>query len=260
MAKDNIKIGSLHGEKPLSLVDQVAMKIRSVIQSGNLQSGEKIPPEHELIDQLGVSRVVVREAIGQLQTVGLLEIRRGRGTYVNDRSGLRGCVELIRTAIMMSAGQLKLFSELRSAIEAAAARKAAEDGVDVLKLDELEELARETEADGKSPEEAMQLDLRFHLKLVELSDNRVMLDVMEVLQELMVEGMARTTPKPRARQFSLQAHLAIVDAIRARDPDGAQKAVDTHMQLLLSRLENIQQKEDELSQEQNSSNRDKDAS
>ena len=220
-------------------MDQVVQNIRSVIQQQGLQAGDKLPPEPELIEQLGVSRTVVREAVGQLQTIGLLEVRRGHGTFVNDLTGLRGCVELVRTAISMSAGQLRLFTELRTAMEVFATRKAAESGASDEDLAELERVAREAEADGKTDEEAMQADLRFHLKLVELADNPVMRDVMGVLQGLMVEGMARTTPQPRQREFSLQVHLRIIEAIRRRDPDAAQEAVQAHMDLLLKRLENL---------------------
>jgi len=219
-----------------SLVDQVVRSIRSVIQQQRLQPGDRLPPEPSLIQQLGVSRTVVREAIGQLQTIGLLDVRRGCGTFVNDPAGLRGCVELVRTAISMSAGQLRLFTELRTAMEIFATRKAAEGGVNDEELAELERLAREAETDDKSGTAAMLADGQFHLKLVELADNSVLSQVMDVLQGLMVEAMVRTTPQPRPRAFSLKVHLDIIKAIRRRDPDAAQKAVQAHMGLLLERL------------------------
>jgi GntR family transcriptional repressor for pyruvate dehydrogenase complex len=78
--------------------------------------------------------------------------------------------------------------------------------------------------------------LKFHLKIVELGGNRLMLDVMKVIQELIVEAMARTSPKPRQRRYSQELHRAIVDGVRACDPNAAEAAVRRHMEAQCQRL------------------------
>ncbi|RMS83368.1 GntR family transcriptional regulator, partial [Pseudomonas savastanoi] len=69
--------------RPQSLVEGVVSTIRKEIASGGLPADSKMPTEHELADQFGVSRSVVREAISQLKADGVLVIRRGNGSFVS---------------------------------------------------------------------------------------------------------------------------------------------------------------------------------
>src|SRR5262245_55853004 len=109
-----------------SLVDAVVSRIREVIEQGRLRAGDRLPTEAELSEQLGVSRTVVREAVSQLESLGLLSVQRGRGMFVGDGSGLAGCVKILRTAMALSPGELVRFTEFRTAVECYAARLAAE--------------------------------------------------------------------------------------------------------------------------------------
>jgi GntR family transcriptional regulator, transcriptional repressor for pyruvate dehydrogenase complex len=218
-----------------SLVDAVAAQLRATIENRKLSCGDRIPSEPELVRQLGVSRPVLREAIGRLQSIGLLTVKHGRGTFVAERDALLGCVQLVRTALGISSADLVQFIELRAAIESQAARRAAERAADDQSA-ELERLCREIDAEGLDYEEALSRDLKFHLRIVELGGNRLMLDVMRVIQELIVEAMARTSPRPRARRYSQQLHMAIVRGIRSGDPDAAEAAVRRHMEAQCQRL------------------------
>jgi len=219
-----------------SLVDAVVLQLRQSIERSGLSSGDRLPSEPELVEQLGVSRTVLREAISRLQSIGLLVVKRGVGTYVADRDDLAKCVKLFRTTMAISSKDLAQFIELREAIECQAARQAALRG-DAEDVAELESLCRQMEDEDQDYHEAMRLDLKFHLKIVAGTGNKLMLNVLEVIQEFMLEGMLRTTPKPRQRLVSQRYHMAIVDALRGRDPDAAERAVREHMALLLRRLQ-----------------------
>lgn len=218
-----------------SLVDAVAKQLRETIARQKLSCGDRMPSEPELVRQLGVSRPVLREAIGRLQSIGLLTVRQGRGTFVADRDALLGCVRLVRTALNISSADLIQFIELRAAIESQAVRRAAQRATED-EVEELDRLCREMDLQGLSYDEALVRDLKFHLKIVELGGNRLMLDVMEVIQELIVEAMARTSPEPRPRRYSRELHRAIVDGIRARDLNAAEAAVRRHMEAQCQRL------------------------
>jgi GntR family transcriptional regulator, transcriptional repressor for pyruvate dehydrogenase complex len=218
------------------LVEVVVEKLRESIQRGRFGRGQRLPSEPELVQQLGVSRTVLREAINRLQTVGLVTIKRGVGTYVADPDDLANCARLLRTAMALSSDELVRFVELREAIESHAARQAAARATpeDVA---ELASLCGRMEDEEETDEQAMRLDLQFHLCLVKITGNRLMQSVLEMLQEFIVEGMLRTTPRPRQRSFSRRAHLAIVDAIRNHDSEAAAVAVGDHMNLLVRRLQ-----------------------
>jgi len=220
------------------LVDAVMERLRESIERGDLSSGDRLPTEPELVSQLGVSRTVLREAIKRLQAIGLVCIKRGVGTYVADRDNLRNSVRLMRSAMGLSAAELLHFVELREAIEAHAARRAATlaGEQDVAELDSLC-AQMEDQREDQRDQQAIQTDMRFHLRMVAVSGNKLMLSVLEILQEFILEGMRRTTPLPQQWPLSRRIHMALVDAIRTHDPDAAQNAIYDHMNLLIRRLQ-----------------------
>jgi GntR family transcriptional repressor for pyruvate dehydrogenase complex len=212
-----------------SLVDTVVERIREVIEQGRLRAGDRLPTEAELSTQLGVSRTVVREAVSQLESLGLLSVRRGRGMFVGDGDTLARCVKMLRSALALSPKELLQFTEFRRAIECYAARRAAEQATPE-DLAELATLCDEMDREGRDDLEAMRTDFQFHRRLVAITRNELMSSVLEVIQEFVLAAMVQTTPKPRDREQSHRRHLAIVEAVRSRDPDAAEKAMQAHME------------------------------
>ena len=221
-----------------SLVDTVVARIREVIEQGQLRAGDRLPTEAELGAQLGVSRTVVREAVSQLESVGMLSVQRGRGMFVASGSGLAGCVKVLRSAMALSAKELMQFTEFRKAVECYAARRAAESaGPD--DVAELQRLCDAIDRPGTGDLEAMRRDFEFHRRLMAVTGNELMCNVLEVLQEFVFAAMVRTTPTPRDRDQSHRRHLAIVRAVRAGNPDAAEKAMQTHLEHTVRVLEAI---------------------
>lgn len=221
-----------------SLVDVAVQRIRMLVEQGGFAAGSRLPGEQDLASQLGVSRTVLREAISRLETIGVLTVQRGRGTFVGDRSSLHNCAKLVRSAMAISPKETSKFAEFRSALECHAARRAAERATPQ-DVDELQELCDRIDAPGLDDLEAMRRDFRFHLRLVEISGNELMASVLQVLQEFVLVGMMQTTPSPRDREESRQRHAAIVRAIRERDPAAAEDAMRDHMQTTLGLLEKL---------------------
>jgi DNA-binding FadR family transcriptional regulator len=221
-----------------SLVDDVARRIRETIERDGLVAGDRLPSESEMLRQLGVSRSVLREALGQLRSIGLVNVQHGRGTYLADGDTLLGCIRFVRSAMTISSRELIQFTEFRAAIESYAARRGAETATEE-QLDGLGVLCQAIDAEGLDERETMRRDLEFHLGIVELGGNRLMLDVLRVIQELILEAMVRTTESPRPHASSQEVHSAIVDAMRARDPEAAEAAVWNHMGLTVRRLEEL---------------------
>jgi GntR family transcriptional repressor for pyruvate dehydrogenase complex len=221
-----------------SLVDTVVERIRAVIEQGHLKAGERLPTEAELGKQLGVSRTVVREAVSHLESLGLLSVQRGRGMFVGDGSGLAGCVRMLRSALALSPRELAKLTEFRAALECQAARAAAERATpeDVA---ELQTLCDEIDRPGRPDLEAMQIDFQLHRRIMAISGNELMCNVLEVVQEMVLAAMLQTTPQPRDRKQSHRRHQAIVQAIRDGDPDHAEKVMRDHMKHTIRRLEEV---------------------
>jgi GntR family transcriptional repressor for pyruvate dehydrogenase complex len=218
--------------KRTSLVDTVMERIRSLITEGHLAPGDRLPTEAELIQQLEVSRTVLREAIGRLEAMGLLTVRGPRGMFVGDTGSLLSCVRLIRSALTVSPRELVQFTEFRRAIECDAVRSAAVQATaaDVAELEALCEEIRRSDLDYAT---VFQIDLRFHRKLLELAGNEVMSNVMEVVREFVLASIAQGAPYRRDPEKTYRGHRAIVAAIRAHDAEAAEKAMRDHLDHVL---------------------------
>ncbi|TWU03521.1 FadR/GntR family transcriptional regulator [Neorhodopirellula pilleata] len=215
--------------------DLVVQRIALVIKEQNLSAGERLPGEHELVQQLKVSRPVLREALARLQSMGLVDIQRGRGTFVGNRTSLANCVRLLRSAVTISPQELRGYAELRTAIEVQAARQAAERATDD-DIAELTAMLKQLDDQNLPYAEALELDFRFHRRLIDIAGNPLMQNMIEVIYEFVLIQMVRTTPSQRENAHVRKLHKAILRAIRARDPDAAAEAMHQHMQAVLDRL------------------------
>ena len=219
-----------------SLVNEAVERIQGMIEQERWTAGSRLATEAELIAELGVSRTVLREAIGRLETIGLVQVRHGQGMFVGDPDTLSACVRLVRTAMAISPRDLLQFTEFRSAVEVYAARQAARLAAEE-HITELESLCAQMDLEEKTDEQAIRADFAFHQKLIEISGNELMLNVIRVLQEFFLAAMAQTTRRPRDRDVSRPLHLAILEAVRVRSPEAAEKAMEAHMEITRARLE-----------------------
>ncbi|MGW2934598.1 FadR/GntR family transcriptional regulator [Streptomyces sp. NPDC055722] len=202
-----------------ALSEQVIAELRNQIASGEWPVGSRIPTEPELVEQLGVARNTVREAVRALAHNGLLDIRQGSGTYVAATSELAGVMHR-----RFAGADPDHVAELRSTLESGAARLAAERRTerDIKQLDGL--LLRREEAWRSGDAEAfVTVDATFHMAVVAASHNDVMTamyaDLGEVLRDWLRDDVGEElTPE------SYMDHTGLVDAIRAGDAAAAATA------------------------------------
>ncbi|QDU60270.1 Putative L-lactate dehydrogenase operon regulatory protein [Planctomycetes bacterium Pan216] len=218
-----------------SSVDQVVERIREVIEQQKLSAGQRLPGELELVEQLRVSRPVLREALARLQGLGLVEIQRGNGTFVANRDVLANCVQLLRSAVTLAPRELLVYTELRSAIEVQAVRLAAERATDA-DISDLQDLLKELDSIDRPYAELLELDFRFHRRILQAAGNPLMQNLMEVIYEFVVTQMAQTTPSPRDNQLGRSLHRRIFAAIKSHDQDAADQAMREHMEAVLVML------------------------
>jgi GntR family transcriptional repressor for pyruvate dehydrogenase complex len=221
-----------------SLVLTVVARIRGLIDEGTLRRGDRLPTELELVEQLGVSRTVVREAVRQLECLGVLTVKRAKGTFVADWNHMSQCAKLVRSALTIAPKELLYFNEFREGIESVAVRRVAETATPEC-IAELQRLLDEVDGAGDSDVDAWQADFRFHRSLVAAAGNPLTTSILEMIHEFIFASMVQTTPEPRDqhdRDKTRQRHQMILDAIRHHDPDAAEKAMHAHMAYTASRL------------------------
>lgn len=219
-----------------SVADAVVERIEELIVSRVLRQGAKLPAERDLADALGVSRPKLREALKRLEDEGLLETRKGEGSFV---------AQLTNTA--MSPALLDLFSrhgeaffeylEYRKEQEAFAARLAAErhtefDAKVISQHLEAMRIAHEA-ADTRG---SMEADIGFHAAIVDASHNTMLSHMMSSIYELTRRGVFYNRDYLRAidgtGEMLLAQHEAIGAAILSRDADAAEEAARTHIEFV----------------------------
>ncbi|WP_129838886.1 FCD domain-containing protein [Streptomyces sp. RFCAC02] len=214
---------SLTAPRRSALADQVIAELRHQITSGAWPVGSRIPTEPELVERLGVARNTVREAIRALAHNGLLDIRQGSGTYVTATSELAG-VMLRR----FQDAEPRDVAELRSALEAQAARLAAQrcDEADVRHLEAL--LARREEAwEAGEAERFVEADASFHMAVVKASRNEVLSALYADLGGV-VRAFLRRNVGTELRMTAYADHAGLVAAIRAADAAAAGREAGAH--------------------------------
>jgi DNA-binding FadR family transcriptional regulator len=203
-----------------SLSSQLVDSLRSHIEAGGWPVGTRIPPEQVLTEELGVGRSTLREALGALVHLGLLEARIGDGTYVRASSELQSV--MVRRA---SSAQRDNVLELRTVLEeyasgAAALRRSEE------QLHQLRELLADADAAcvGADVSAAESVDALFHRAVVRASGNDLLIEVYDYLGTALTSALGGLPWDAAVAEEHARLHRRLVDAIEARDESGARDA------------------------------------
>ncbi|MEU7789922.1 GntR family transcriptional regulator [Amycolatopsis sp. NPDC049159] len=215
------------------LVDQVIDQLRTAVTQGEWPIGERIPTEAELVDQLGVGRNTVREAVRALAHTGLLEVRQGDGTYVRATSEVSGAIR------RLCGSELREVLQVRRTLEVEGARLAAAERTE-------EEVAglwavlsrRETELREGRWEDFARTDAEFHCAVVRAGHNRLLTELYRGLTEVITASVAATSSiTPGAEHAPEIGHEGLARAIADRDADRAAAEACGFLDELLERIE-----------------------
>ena len=221
---------------PRRLADEVADRIRALIDQQNLEAGMKLPAERQLAAQLGVSRNSLREALAQLTSEGVLQSRRGGGTFVrwqHEAWSEQNIVQPLKTLLADDPDYSFDILEARHAIEASTAWHAAQRATAADK-EKIRLCFEATLSDD--PDLASQADVRFHLAIAEASHNVVLLQTMrgffDLLQSSVKQSRQRMYLVPPVFAGLTGQHRTILEAILAGDAGGARKAMMSHLRFV----------------------------
>jgi GntR family transcriptional regulator, transcriptional repressor for pyruvate dehydrogenase complex len=208
------------------LYEQVAEQITAWISENGLQPGDRLPPERELAQRLGVSRATLSQALVALEVIGVVAVRHGDGTVVT-QSRTRRIVEAIRA----HADRLPEVIDTRDALETKLAALAAvrRTDEDLARIDEaLDSMAADIEAGGRGVEG----DERFHGAVTAAAHSLLLARLMDEISDLIKETRIESLSQPDRPLASLAGHRAIADAIRAQQPEAALEAMHAHVDLV----------------------------
>lgn len=202
-----------------SLVDIALEQIRQRIDNGTWPLGQRLPPEPELAEIIGISRNTVREAVRVLTFSGVLDVRQGDGTYV------RACADPLAAMQALARSSVEQALEARGMIEIEASRLAAlrrtEDDLVDLRVALAASAARSGHEDL---EDYIVHDLAFHQRVVDSAHNPVLSQLYRYFSQVIRVGLERTISDPERPQPSFDLHRDLLDAIERQDADAAAAA------------------------------------
>lgn len=207
----------------------VVNHIRSLIENGTLQPGDKIPPEREFARTLKISRASLRTGIGYLAAMGVMKIRHGVGTFVADGPPEFGKTSLSLMGALHGFQSWQMF-EARIILESHLAALAAERGKEEHHAALAEEVA-EMFATLDSPADYLIHDLLFHRIVSQASGNPILAALIETITSALYDKRRKTVERSTDRRESAEMHREIYKAIRARKALEARKLMDQHLRM-----------------------------
>jgi len=220
--------------KHTKISEDIANQIKRLIVDGKLKPGDQLPPERELIKQLGVSRPSLREALNSLVTMGFLEIRQAKRTFVKSVAS-----KLIEDplALLIKADTQKIFDliEVRKAIETWAAYHAAQKASreDIEQLDTIIREMKRAFEEGRSWEKE---DADFHLAIAKATHNTIHMHIMSGIYDLLRESMSKIFISRDQVKKLMNHHQQIFNAIKGRSPEKARQKTLDHLNYVESEV------------------------
>lgn len=208
--------------------DIVYQQLEQCILEGVWQPGEKIPSENALAEQLGVSRVTIRNALQRLSSIGLVEAKQGGGTYVktNDEGQT---LQLIMPILLRTKPDVKYFLEYRLAIEPeiaalAAQRVMPEQMAQIqLHLKAYEEAVVSNDAESIEPQDA-----QLHYAIAVASNNPLIIKIYEIIKDIYGQNLAQIVHDVGV-DAGIRYHKKIVNAIALGNAADARTYMRKHL-------------------------------
>jgi DNA-binding FadR family transcriptional regulator len=209
------------------LPEKIVKSLLSLIKEKQLLPGDKLPPERELAELMHVGRPALREALRALSIMNVVEVRPGSGTYVTALQPEQLVAHLDFVFALDEPSILHLF-DTRKTLELRTVALAAQyisDG----EIAELENcLAAMIEA-ADDPENRERLDRKFHRLIAIASGNLFLARFIRVVNRLGIQYRWQTDQFPGATAQAARDHQAIIDALKAHDPETAHQIMLQHL-------------------------------
>jgi DNA-binding FadR family transcriptional regulator len=208
-------------------VTQLAERLERGILSGEYASGELLPSEREISSRLGLSRSVVREALGRLASLGLVRTVHGSGTRVEAPTARQVALGY-RRLLHRPDYRLADLAAVRLPLETTIAELAAQRRTDA-HLAQLEGTQAVLGNSRRSLEAHVKADLEFHVGLADATGNPIFALVLSPMQQLLIESRRQTLGR-YGSEIAHQHHARILAAVAAGDAQAASRAMQDHLE------------------------------
>lgn len=210
------------------LSDRIADDILAMITiEKKFQPGDKLPNEIELSEELDISRTTLREAIRILVTNGILEIKRGKGTYVKENINLSETMQSFHDLSNVRINAKDLY-EMRLIFEPEAAYYATIRASDA-ELKRILDYGKQIEERIQRNEDRTDVEQKFHQSIAKATHNEFMDKLMPVIYQAIDKGVLLSQQDESVALDTLRDHQMIMEFMEARNPEGARSAMKIHI-------------------------------
>ena len=246
MKSENTNMIGLQKVESVRVFEQATEQIRELIQNGSLTPGQKLPSEAELSKELSVSRSSVRESIRVLEAEGLVEVKRGSGTYISDTQTFNKAANEFVKWILQREESLEQVLQIREKIESLTASLTAE-RASQMTLDNLRAIIQEqsriinTEKnnDQEMINKLSQLDSDFHIEIAKACGNDIAIEIVTHVIPAFKQSNKVVLYLLKHMKQMLEEHLAIMDALEKKDSILAGEAMSKHILRVKAEIMNI---------------------
>ena len=214
--------------KSTRIYQEIVRQVKAMIAEGRLKSGDQLPPERDLAEKFVVSRTSVREALRALESLGLVEIRPGEGTFVREVS-VESLIEPLALVMLSQREALGELFEARRLIEPALAALAARRATpeDVQEMERILEAQAKEVAAGRT---GLEQDAQFHSAIGAAAHNRAITRIAHAVMDLLRQSREDSLNMPGRPDRSHNDHRRLLAAIRGRDENAARQAMIDHLE------------------------------
>jgi len=218
-----------------SIHEEVQKRIKEYILTNELRPDASLPSEPQLSMQLGVSRTVVREALRSLESLGVIRSRRGAGRYVNSFN-LDPIIDNLSYGMLFDMEDLEEIIAVRECLEAGFIADAIE-AMHEDTLNQLRDWINKMREKTSAGEDFLEEDLAFHATICRVTGNRLLAKLLDVFQAVYHNLRDQSLfTQPENFDAKLRDHVAILEAIEAKDAELAQRRVTAHFNGIKERL------------------------
>lgn len=208
------------------LSEKVADDIRKMILEKELEPGDKLPNEIEMTDILNVGRSTLREAIKILVSTNVLEVKRGRGTFVSKNPGV--LKDPLGVTFMQETNLLIHFFEMRLIIEPQIAQLAAIRATEE-DIKKIKKAYEQVKLDIKNNTDHTLSDIEFHNAIAKSTHNPIIDRIVPIINDGIKGGYAKTKDIPESGEVVLIHHKKIFEAIKDKNDIVAKDSMKEHI-------------------------------
>ena len=210
------------------IYEEIVRQVKQMITEGRLKSGDRLPPERDLAEKFRVSRTSVREALRALESLGLLEIRPGEGTFVREVS-VEALIEPLALLMVSQREAIGELFEARRLIEPAIAALAATRATPE-EIQEMERILDEQAQEVSAGRTGLVQDAAFHAAIGAAAHNRGITRIVHAIMDLLTQSREEALNTPGRPSRSHQDHRRILQAIVRRNAGAARQAMLDHLE------------------------------